>query len=1172
VPNKHLSQPPTELVLSRLQVFLETVNSMYTNKGSVTQDDLLFAYQEAMALFIKSLDGSIVGKAMEIKEGMPANPVVYNTFTDAISKDLSALFLEIGAIDRSVAASFNSIVAYREQALNLARQTAGKIGDYLLYADPSLGAGFFFGDSFTTAERIDVKSDFLERDECFFCQDEGIVLLPLDGDPTRPKIKSYIINEPSNGVLGNNSQVDAFGHDSLDALGDGNPDTWVEYEKVTVNEASTPLVLDLTLVLDSPSVINHININPINFGTFSPVRIVALETSENGTEYVSVKDETPIGDFISEEEEDVFTLSPATSKFAGQGFFSFLPRKTKYVHIVLEQHDPYSIQTMSGTRLRYGIGIRDINLYSRKFKPKGGLVSRAFSTSSEIRKVSVWASENPIEESVLADVTHEISYNDGANWLPIQPQRRAGTEIPEIVNFNNTASNSVSTDKPVDTLRHRIRMERFPDAFDGEVTLKQERIQKVDIVNIPTGGDPSIELTNEPVTGTLGLALPFWGSYSYPRARSGTAGLSALMDLDSVEFTVESSGETGTLRYPLPYVGYRDLEHHIRVFLDGEQWEYCPKGSSTQLNAGCQTSYSSIDEESKVYFLNRNGTELQFGHNDGSARGMVPSSGTQIKVCLDGDNPTIELTEQGFVMNLENPSDGDKSKVKIISFKEANYSGAKDFKILLPKGKTSSAVFDAVKSEIASTVKLASSGSGSAASIKSPVASTAKLAKSTYVPRKTKENLYKFVEETDELPPFFQPPDDGTFGADTCNFRIEEYETGTDTLIETAQFTTPVEYVDGDTELRDGGVLQADRYSFDWRTGNIYLGEAPYLNRDTYFVCKMIEADRLTPDKWDYYKHPVTGKMDTGRIILDPSVVHVIQDEYTVTVSSEDINFIQLISGNTIAHSWFNRMIVKGTIKFSADLLGSGVEPMEVPYVDGKSELLVLNTAKERIPEDDSPTGNIYTYTVTGLTADRELVGSPSFDVVKTTRTIDVPDNQFVTQVDPDDFGAASSDGDWCIDGDTVSVYVDNAANTPLNSHIITFSYRDLGSGLDFEGLYSVDYEANTIYFATGPVNDGYIYFDTTAYSAFYNIAEIVSEGDIEEVDEANKKVTLSTSLAMRFLKQPVAEKARPQFMKAFYEYYKKTTQSLKDIEPYFSPMCKDIAFRAVTVNLLEEL
>jgi hypothetical protein len=125
---------------------------------------------------------------------------------------------------------------------------------------------------------------------------------------------------------------------------------------------------------------------------------------------------------------------------------------------------------------------------------------------------------------------------------------------------------------------------------------------------------------------------------------------------------------------------------------------------------------------------------------------------------------------------------------------------------------------------------------------------------------------------------------------------------------------------------------------------------------------------------------------------------------------------------------------------------------------------------------------------------------------------------------------------------------------------------------VDTSGLYSIDYNTGTAHFAEAISRDGTVEFEISIYSAFYNIAETVNDGDIKEIDEEGRKVTLSNSLGMKFLKLSTVLQARPKYIKLIYEYYKKSTESLKDLEPYFSPICKDVAFKAVTSDVLEEL
>ena len=1166
--NKHTSQPPTELMRARLKVLLENVNYMYTAKNSIVENDIVASYHSAMDVFLKSLDGSITGAIAKIIKGSPADPLHYNIFTNSINKDLEALFSETVALDKLVTSSFNSIIADREQIIQVSKRVSDKLGTYLLYADPSLGGGFFFGDSFNSAENIEVGSSLVDTEECFLGQNEGVILLPLEGEPEKPKIKSYIINDPSNGTSGNNYELDVLGKDEIEAIGDNEPNTWYEYERVTAYESNASLIFDITIVLDKISIINHIHINPINFGTPTPVSIVKLETSKDGLEYTSVKDEIPIKDFASEEEDNIFNLSPATAKFAGQGFYSFLPRKTQFVHVVLEQFTPYSINTGNGTRLRYAIGIRDINILGRKFQPEGSIVSTLFSIGEEARKIALWASENPIEVSGLSDITHAISENDGAIWRPIQPQRRSGFEIPEIINYNTIAEGSIKTDSPVETLRHKITMKRNPDAFSGNITLKEEKETQIDIVNVPTGGNFSFLTTQQPIEETVRIILPFYGSYSCPTSRYGTsiAGQSTPMDLDFLEFNVDVP-PVGTLRYKLPFTGFSNLPEHIRVFLNGEQIEYCAKNEDAlgvTVGVDSYTSYDEVDEDSKVYFLNKNGREIQFGFSDsnGIQRGFLPPAGAKIQLCLDGDNPRLELTDSGYVLLLSATSDGFKENVNIVSMNSLSEEEARDYSVEIPSGRNKVQVKLPAKKQYGKTKEPQRIG------LSTPVNHNNIFADNTEL----ETGEHSIVRETEDgtLPPVFL--------SDLSTWYIVEYDLDGVPLNSGLQFTEQKEYIDGRQELMEwtGTVWQQNEnaYSFDSYSGIIYTGSLPYTHRKTIFHCKVLEVSQVPIDSWEYYKTTVTGKMDTQKIIINPNYVVTHKRETSIDGTSIPFTSVDLIGEQEAGHDWFNQRIVKGTIVMDNSIFPVGTKPTETLFIDGDTELhSVVQIINETITFT-SIGGSLYTYQLGSINDAQLLSGLPGFASIRSVSNPTTYESLFMTY--KANVAALTIHGDWTyvIDGSgncIITIYVATLDPT-TRPHAVSYKYKVIDPGIDIDGLYSVDYETGTIHFATPIILSGTIKFEISAYSAFYNIADIVKDGDIKEIDEEGMKITISASLGMRFLKMTTAMAARPAFAKIVYDYYKKSTESLADLEPYFSPICKDIALKAVTISTLEEL
>lgn len=1199
--NKHLIKQPTDVILERLSVYFEKLNSLYKN-NNVDTGELVDAYQEGLDRFLSSIDGSTVDDFFNIIAGVPANPTEYNNVFINLRSDLKGLYFQLRALDLLIVSAFNSVVSEHNQVQQFIKQIGNRLGDYLLYSDNTIGGGFFFGDSFSSNDKLDIGSNNISGEECFVSYEEGVVLLPLDGDPESPR-SSISINSNSNGVVGNNFQIDApSGHNAIEAILDNEPNTWFEYEKVVSSYSDTPLVLDLTFTLQEEKIINHIHINPVNFGTPTPLKINKIETSKDGKEFMSIKDEIPIKDFVPEEEDNVFELSAPSSKYSGQGFYSFLPRRAKYINIRFEQNTPYPISTNNGTRLRYAIGIRDINILSRKYKSSGSLVSANFSSIQEIKKVSMWASENPSQASTLSDISHFVSHDNGSTWTQIQPQRRFANNIPEIIDFNTISEGSISTENPVYTMRHKIEMIRSKDAFSGNLTLKQEKIPKFDIVSIPSAGSDTISTTEEPIEDTINILAPFYGSFSCPRAKYGDAiaGESPPMELDFVNFKIDSSN-SGTLRFKLPFAGIKHLEDKIRVFINGEQIEHAPKNEDildnpSHLSDKVLNDDDKIDENSKVYFLNKGGMELQFGWTDssGNQRGFVPQTSSKISVCLDGDNPVLELTEKGYILKLSSPSDGIDENVHLVGIDTFDEKEATDHEIVIPPGNTryigpvtsalglskASYVFDGSSNKNISKIKNGTKSTtvkidGVEKTVSIPSTLSAQSArnikqdlvvKASHVTRYIGDNYY-YSDGGHEgiIPPIFVEGE--------TNFEIKEYDLDGN-LIDgsgiSQQFPISgrVPFVDGDSELRDSFWQKVpERYTFDSNTGTVYLGSSPSSDRKTVLVCKKIDAYIISPDMWEFSKDIGTNKTNTREILLDPKAVFTKKITYNHNTSGS-VDSIDLFGYDSTEHSWTKKKLVKKTLKIENKLFPKNSKPLEVPFVDGTSEFNDISSVSKEDIEFSSAGTDLYSFSLSQINENNTLVGSLLFGTSRSTSSSASVDNVFNKQVSV----TPTVDGEWQVinSGSSISVLLYSSV-LPTN-HFVSYKYKSSDSGLSSSSLYSVDYNNGIIHFADIITNTGRITFEASMYSAFYNIAREIENRFIEKIDTEAKSIKFKNSYILNTVKLDTALAARPQFFIVLYDYYKRSTESIADLEPYFSPICKDLAFKSVTADVLEEL
>jgi hypothetical protein len=414
----------------------------------------------------------------------------------------------------------------------------------------------------------------------------------------------------------------------------------------------------------------------------------------------------------------------------------------------------------------------------------------------------------------------------------------------------------------------------------------------------------------------------------------------------------------------------------------------------------------------------------------------------------------------------------------------------------------------------------------------------------------------------------------------TDNFEIKEFDRSTGGLItdsEEQQFTDKVAFKDGDSELRDSETHEKiiSRYTFDPYSGTVYLGIAPRHDRRVVLAAQKIELTIIPPKLWEYDRHVVTNRINTQKILLDPRAVYTIKQKTDFTYSGNVVNGMRLISGNEKEHNWFNKRLIKGSVTPSASLFPEGAKPIEVPFIDGRQELTnIIKVNKEPI-EFTSAGTNLWSFTLNQLSSlfpNNVLIGAPAFGAVRSELSTQSSESIFNIDGQISASSTPSTDGQWVVDkvsDDTVvTVWLDS---TP-ESHVVSYSYQNTDPGIDTQGLYSIDYDVGTIYFSESPTGNGTVSYEVSAYSAFYNLAKVVSDTNIQEVIEKEKSIIFDTAFGLQFTKQKTASKSRPQVLKVIYDYYNTSTESLADLEPYFSPICKDIAFKAVTSDTLEEL
>jgi hypothetical protein len=657
--NKYLVSEKSQLLHNRLERLSDRLVQARNLDDMVTHEQIISEAIRSFNLLYKDLTAPTFDPEKIIEADLP-DPIYYNSLFQTLLDDLTVIFTELENIENFSVSNFNFASTEANKLFSRLKAVSSKLGDYILYSEDTLQTGLYFTDSFNNVLKIDTDSNLLNNVECNINQEEGIVTLPINKDKTVLVniTQTPVIDEDnSNGEVGNNYQLNSSGlavlkHNDIDVILDSNPDTWFEYERVEDEDTGEILKLDLTVNLGESQIINHIVVNPNNFGTRASVNIVDILTSLDGrTESeTSIKDDIPTTGFITEDEENIFLLAPSTSKYAGKGIYTFTPRKVKYVRFIFEQTESYPISTSNGTQYRYAIGIRDIDIYGLVFEPKGEFISSAFQSVHEVKKILLDTSQNPPSYSELAAIQYYLSPDNGQSWHEIQPRDFQGqsgvvSEIPEILNLNTVDADAISTSSPVKTLRLKSILSRVDENFiEGKaISLQQSTSLKTELHRIPVEAPFSFDIENIPIDGSVELTQPFTGSreknatqhelrgFELKDSGAGTQSYSIFGSVSENNQPIikRPSKKTSSGSDPVVYsMGPADISDFFHVYVAGEEWTQATQALSTYNDDYGNNSVS------KVFHLDLNTATLSFGNGETSAS---PTESSYIGIYFDAE-------------------------------------------------------------------------------------------------------------------------------------------------------------------------------------------------------------------------------------------------------------------------------------------------------------------------------------------------------------------------------------------------------------------------------------------------------------------------------------------------------------------------------------------------------
>ena len=654
--NKELTVVPSKIMQNKLGVLAlrlqQQADPNGANPNMATLEKTVAEAVKILSEFYRRISEPNYKPESIVADTIP-DPDMFNENFQGVADDLEVVFAEFENLEGVTLGSFNYMISRMNRLNGKMKSVYSNLGDYILYADLPTKDAIFFQDSFNDISRIDMNSGLLAYEQCEINQTEGVATLPVDKEREEViRLENLpVINDNSNGRVGNNEEFGAEYNGNLAVILDNNADTWFEYERVVTRDDGVALVLDMTITLRDARILNFLRINPNNFGTKTQIEILDIDTSIDGADFISIKDDIPIAGFVAEDEENVFVLAPSTSKYAGQGLYTFTPRRVKYIRVSFQQATPYTITVADGTEnSRYAIGIRDIEVRAIPYLAEGELISTAFSAYDDIRKVALASNQRPDPSTVslLASIEHYISADDGISWHQIRPLVDSGIAdllqtIPEILDFNGVGDSSIQTNSDVLTLRYKAVLKRYPNAFVSDAPELAKKIgPATELHTVPSSTPFEMTLQHRPIDDTIDVVEVLLASRGRPESRYPIA-----------------KGTGGPLEIRLPFKHIRrdwetveastgnEYVHHVSpftIYVDGIPWT---RGSLDQPN---------------TYRLNLADGVLRF--SDGTGSGTIVREGAAISASLTEERLRVGAGKY-HAAQLAFPTSTDKARTEI---------------------------------------------------------------------------------------------------------------------------------------------------------------------------------------------------------------------------------------------------------------------------------------------------------------------------------------------------------------------------------------------------------------------------------------------------------------------------------------------------------------------------
>ncbi len=652
------------LVENRVNHLLGRLSANRSVGSYATQEELIRAYADVATQILKGFDKRVYSLPNAVA-GTPINEVDMNLYLLGIYSEIRYLLDSVKDTALMTEENFNFAVATIRNLQARVKDCRRQLSVFSLYAT-QFGSTSHFGETFLNEVNIDRGSTLLAEEECFIDLAEGTLSLPRLEEADQWTISDLQIGANSNGNTGSNTEKGTPVRGLIKSMYDKNVDTWMEYERVVSEEDISGLKLELKLVLDDVQPVNGIKIAPVFLGARTPFSIRAVDVSSDGREWISLKNDVSVAEFLDEDPEERFHLSPHSSGFSGEFNITFAPRFVKFIRLMFKQTSAFPIFDTSGNRrLRYVIAIKEIDIFGHKYSSVGELISKPIEFDKDINVIGLSSLvDPPLLSPEVGGVDYFASYDDGASWSQLTSLEEASTDIPEVL-FPPAG---------ITSLRYKLHVNKDELAFSKQADATSAKSFS-EVFGWSSRRPFVLGLFNKPEQGTVSICDPLVATRGkvYPRVYLGVGvGSSLIEEIGAGSVTYRRHGNT-QLRLKLPLKEIVD-PGTIYIYVNGSLWT---RVSNVSTISGLWDKEYAVERDIDNEFW-----EIVFGNDSASAPfGRIPSPSDKVSLYLAEESCVVEGLASPYKLKLDYSSDGVKDNTTI-----RFHGGAYDFSETIPSG------------------------------------------------------------------------------------------------------------------------------------------------------------------------------------------------------------------------------------------------------------------------------------------------------------------------------------------------------------------------------------------------------------------------------------------------------------------------------------------------------